>query len=116
MTPAEYIWEKVPGGPPTDAEVSAVVEWCGDWVADTFGPGGLVVDGVDGVEVAVTPLQVLRGCERRIEGGLAFVLDDVRRVNGESCRQCGAPLNPVAVMLGPVCGKCVRDNHKQAAR
>jgi hypothetical protein len=30
------------------------------------------------------------------------------------CKQCGAPLNPVAVMLGPVCGKCVRANHRAA--
>jgi NMD protein affecting ribosome stability and mRNA decay len=31
------------------------------------------------------------------------------------CKQCGTTMNPVAVMLGPVCGKCVRENHKTAA-
>ena len=31
------------------------------------------------------------------------------------CKQCGAPLNPVAAMLGPVCGKCCRENHKRVA-
>ncbi len=30
------------------------------------------------------------------------------------CKQCGAEMNPVAVMLGPVCGKCCRENHKAA--
>lgn len=32
-----------------------------------------------------------------------------------TCRQCGKPLNPVEVMLGPVCGKCARANHKRVA-
>ena len=31
------------------------------------------------------------------------------------CVQCGASMNPVAVMLGSVCGKCVRENHKAVA-
>lgn len=31
------------------------------------------------------------------------------------CKQCGKPMNPVEVMLGPVCGKCCRDNHKKVA-
>lgn len=31
------------------------------------------------------------------------------------CAQCGKPLNPVAVMLGPVCGACVRRNHQAVA-
>ena len=30
-----------------------------------------------------------------------------REIRGE-CRQCGAPMNPVERMLGPVCGECVR--------
>jgi len=30
------------------------------------------------------------------------------------CDQCGAPLNPVAVMLGPTCGACCRENHARA--
>jgi hypothetical protein len=28
-----------------------------------------------------------------------------------SCRQCRGPMSPVAFMLGPVCGRCVRLNH-----
>lgn len=31
------------------------------------------------------------------------------------CARCGAPLNPVAAMLGPVCGACVRTRHAEAA-
>lgn len=30
--------------------------------------------------------------------------------DGGACTQCGAYLNPVAVMLGPVCGQCCRAN------
>lgn len=30
------------------------------------------------------------------------------------CKQCGKPMNPAAIMLGPVCGRCCRDNHKRA--
>ncbi len=30
------------------------------------------------------------------------------------CKQCGKPMNPVERMLGPVCGKCTRENHKRA--
>ena len=29
------------------------------------------------------------------------------------CTQCGAELNPVQVLLGPVCGKCCRENHRR---
>lgn len=32
------------------------------------------------------------------------------------CRQCGTWLNPVARMLGPVCGTCTRKNHEDATR
>jgi len=32
------------------------------------------------------------------------------------CQQCGKDMNPVERMLGPVCGKCVRDNHKAATK
>lgn len=31
-----------------------------------------------------------------------------------NCKQCGKPINPVDVMMGSVCGKCVRENHKEA--
>lgn len=30
------------------------------------------------------------------------------------CTRCGKDMNPVEVMLGPVCGKCVRELHKEA--
>lgn len=30
------------------------------------------------------------------------------------CRQCQKYMNPVEQMLGPVCGSCVRKNHKEA--
>jgi hypothetical protein len=31
-----------------------------------------------------------------------------------ACPQCGTQRNPVDAMLGNVCGKCARDNHKKA--
>jgi hypothetical protein len=30
------------------------------------------------------------------------------------CQTCGVHLNPVAVMLGPVCGQCCRENNRLA--
>lgn len=33
---------------------------------------------------------------------------------GPACVDCGRPLNPVAVMMGPVCGLCVRKRHAAA--
>ena len=30
------------------------------------------------------------------------------------CKQCGKVLSPVEAMLGPVCGECVRRNHREA--
>lgn len=32
------------------------------------------------------------------------------------CEGCGVPLNPVAVMLGATCGRCVRLAHRQAVQ
>ncbi len=32
------------------------------------------------------------------------------------CKRCGAAMNPVAVMLGEVCGRCVRELHRKATR
>jgi len=32
-----------------------------------------------------------------------------------NCTQCGKAMNPVERMLGPVCGKCCRKNHKAVA-
>ena len=33
-----------------------------------------------------------------------------------NCTQCGNRLNPVDVLLGPVCGKCARLNHQRICR
>ena len=33
-----------------------------------------------------------------------------------SCEQCGRKLNPVEVLLGPVCGECTRENHQAICR
>lgn len=33
-----------------------------------------------------------------------------------TCKRCGKPMNPVEVMLGPVCGKCTRELHKKATK
>jgi len=33
---------------------------------------------------------------------------------GRHCDQCGKSMNPAERMLGPVCGKCCRANHKAA--
>lgn len=33
-----------------------------------------------------------------------------------ACDQCGAPMNPVAVVLGPTCGTCCRENHARVTR
>ena len=30
------------------------------------------------------------------------------------CKQCGKKMNPVESMLGFICGKCVRENHKKS--
>lgn len=34
-------------------------------------------------------------------------------MSSTKCRQCGKAMNPVEVMLGPVCGLCCRENHKR---
>ena len=31
------------------------------------------------------------------------------------CAQCGKPMNPVDVMLGPVCLACCKANHQRVA-
>ena len=69
MTAQEYIWAVCPGRMPTDRETLAVIAWCHDWAYDTF----------DEDEVPASTLQLLRGCDHHIDGGLAFVLADVRR-------------------------------------
>jgi len=30
----------------------------------------------------------------------------------KKCMQCGKPMNPIEWIMGPVCGKCCRANHK----
>lgn len=57
----------------TAKEAAAVVAWCREWVADTYADasdeaGGYAAD------------YLLRRCDSLIDGGLAFVLADVRRV------------------------------------
>lgn len=32
-----------------------------------------------------------------------------------NCEQCGADMNPGEWLLGPVCGKCCRENHRKVA-
>lgn len=54
----------------TTDEAAAVIAWCRDWVADVE---------PDGYQ-HLTTADILRGCDRHIDGGLAFVLADVRRL------------------------------------
>jgi hypothetical protein len=32
----------------------------------------------------------------------------------KKCLKCGKPMNPVEYLMGCVCGKCCRENHKKA--
>lgn len=59
---------KLPEHSLTLDEAVAVVEWCREWVSDTYPLAYLPPTAL-----------LLRGCENQIEGGLAFVLEDVRR-------------------------------------
>lgn len=36
-------------------------------------------------------------------------------VPGSTCDQCGRPMNPGERILGPVCGRCCRRNHREVA-
>lgn len=78
MTEREYIHQRVPGPPPTHAETRALIAWCDEWAREQFGIGVRHVTDAYGVE-AMTPLQLLRGCESRIEGGLASVMSELRK-------------------------------------
>ena len=51
------------------------------------------------------------------EGFEAQAYEDARGFlpDESNCSQCERPLNPVAQMLGPVCGSCVRANHQTIA-
>jgi hypothetical protein len=33
--------------------------------------------------------------------------------SAQNCLQCGKSMNPVEWMLGAVCGKCCRENHRR---
>ena len=68
MTASEYITEKV--GAVSETEATAVVAWCRDWCADSFEDYG----------DDATDLGVVVAAEQDCDGGLAFVLADVRRV------------------------------------
>lgn len=62
----------------TTTEAAAVVEWCSEWVRDTFGQPDDEPQTIEGSKL--TSQALLRGCQHHIDGGLAFVLADVRRV------------------------------------
>jgi hypothetical protein len=60
--------------PVTRDETSAVVAWCRDWAEDCEWAD------TTPVEVSETAArELLRACDRHIDGGLSFVLADVRR-------------------------------------
>lgn len=58
----------------TTNEAQAIIDWCNEWVRDCeWGEG-------EGVAIACGVELFLRSCNRHIDGGLAFVLADVRRL------------------------------------
>ncbi len=63
----------------TESEAIAVIEWCRTWLADTY-PADDAVNHSDGEYVTVA--EVFRLCDGLIDGGLLFVLSDVRRMAG----------------------------------
>ncbi len=34
----------------------------------------------------------------------------------KSCAQCHKPMNPVEVLMNPVCGACCRKNHQRVVK
>lgn len=88
----------------TDDEAVAVIEWCREWLEDC-GPGTFA--DLDGEYYPADTLSIpalLRGCDKHIEGGLSFVLSDVRRMANEA----GTPLpsdadNPPVALLHVAC-------------
>lgn len=46
---------------------------------------------------------------------LNAVASPLARSLGFACDQCGRSMNSAERMLGPVCGKCCRANHKEVA-
>lgn len=66
---SEYIAEK--GILASTRVVEGIVGWCREWLADVE----------SGEEIAtLSDYFVVRYCDRVIDGGLAFVADDVKRV------------------------------------
>lgn len=49
-----------------------------------------------------------------VSAGSAMIAERAFDARGK-CRQCGTPMNPAERMLGPVCGKCCRENHRRVA-
>lgn len=62
--------------PVTDDETAAVVEWCHDWLTDTFPADVEHIANQEGEEVSA--VEALRLTHHYCDGGLAFVLADVR--------------------------------------
>ena len=67
------------GSDVTDQEAAEVIEWCREWYADSenvfYDSASDDYAGPDSITIPA----LLRGCDKHIEGGLRFVLDDVRR-------------------------------------
>ena len=62
----------------TEQEAVEVVEWCREWYADCV---DVFYDSATGDYAGPESISIpalLRGCDRHIEGGLRFVLEDVR--------------------------------------
>lgn len=66
----------------TDAETTSVIEWCREWARDTFEDFEACEHWNDGA--------ILRRCHLLIDGGLAFVLADVRRMDADAKRTAQA--------------------------
>lgn len=76
------IAELAGGGYVTTMEAAEVILWCSEWVRDTFAQPDDEPQTIEGSKL--TDETLLRGCQHHIDGGLAFVLADVRRVAKES--------------------------------
>lgn len=80
----------------TTTEAASVLAWCREWAEDCQWAD------TTPVEVSQTAArELLRACERHIDGGLAFVLADVRRLANDkrqgidrSCPACAAQNEP----------------------
>src|SRR3954462_11419417 len=82
----------------TEEEAGAVITWLREWLADC--EGSQVVADMD------TPA-LLRYCDAAIEGGIAFVLADVRR--------CAVPtLQPTGYGIDPADGSSTEERAKAA--